>query len=48
VTWPSVDKLQGFKLGLEIVLLLLLVPLILYHIIKGDPKRALETTVHRP
>lgn len=40
--WPSADKLKGLKLGLEIVLLLLLVPLVLYHILKGDHARALD------
>lgn len=42
MTWPSVDKWQHVKLGLEIVLLMLLVPLVLYHIAKGDHTRALD------
>lgn len=40
--WPSEDKLRQLKLGLEVVLLLLLVPLVLYHIAKGDHRKALD------
>jgi hypothetical protein len=40
VKWPSMDKLQQLKLTLEVIVLLLLVPLFLVHLAKGDHKSA--------
>jgi len=40
VAWPSRDKLEHIKLVFELLLLLLLVPLVLYHLGK-DPSGAL-------
>jgi len=34
MTWPSTEKLQRIKLALEVLLLLLLVPLMLYTLAK--------------
>ena len=39
--WPSQEKLRSLKLVMEVFLLALLLPLVLYHLVKGDLKSAL-------
>lgn len=41
MAWTSTDRLKWLKLRLEVLLLLLLVALVLYHIAKGDHRNAL-------